>query len=338
MRLSRFRLLAVLIPISLFAFTTGSYAVRQRWKVNSEGSWNALACDSAAHRLFLTRGDRVLVLDSATGAQVGAVNGLEDSLGLNLQPGSHRGYVTDGAASKLVVFDTQTLQTVATVPTGLHPSGVAVDSGTATVSVLNDQDQSISFFDSRSNTALGTLQLSGQASGAAVIRSGFLAITLRETGEIANVDLAKRQVKATFHIPNCVGPAALVADSKGQRLYTACENGKLVVLDASSFRVLTTAPVPTGTRALALDEKQGVLFASDAGGLLTLLHAAPGSLVKLQSLKTMPGARNVAVDPGTGRAYLASAEFGQRTGEISEELRFRPTPVPNTFTVLVVAR
>jgi DNA-binding beta-propeller fold protein YncE len=121
-------------------------------------------------------------------------------------------------------------------------------------------------------------------------------------------------------------------------LYTACENGKLVVLDASNFRVLTTAPVPTGTRALALDEKQGVLFASDAGGLLTLLHAAPGSLVKLQSLKTMPGARNVAVDPGTGRAYLASAEFGQRTGEISEELRFRPTPVPNTFTVLVVAR
>ena len=44
------------------------------------------------------------------------------------------------------------------------------------------------------------------------------------------------------------------------------------------------------------------------------------------------------VNQQDARAYLVTSKFGQNTGAVSEELQFRPTPVPGTFSVIVVGR
>ena len=44
----------------------------------------------------------------------------------------------------------------------------------------------------------------------------------------------------------------------------------------------------------------------------------------------------MAFDQERGQLYLVSAKFGQRPGPTSEELEFRPTPVPGSAVVLVL--
>jgi len=46
----------------------------------------------------------------------------------------------------------------------------------------------------------------------------------------------------------------------------------------------------------------------------------------------------MTVDHDDGKVYLVTAKFGMNTAATSEELKFRPTPVPDTFSVIVVGR
>ena len=46
----------------------------------------------------------------------------------------------------------------------------------------------------------------------------------------------------------------------------------------------------------------------------------------------------MVVDHVDGKAYLVTSRYGLNSGNVSEELRYRPTPTPGTFSVLVVSR
>jgi len=59
---------------------------------------------------------------------------------------------------------------------------------------------------------------------------------------------------------------------------------------------------------------------------------------KLQQVKTQTGARTMVVSQKDSKAYLVTSKFGQNTGATSEEIQFRPTPIPGTFSVIIVGR
>jgi hypothetical protein len=44
------------------------------------------------------------------------------------------------------------------------------------------------------------------------------------------------------------------------------------------------------------------------------------------------------VNQQDAEAYLVTSKFGQNTGAVSEDLQFRPTPIPDTFSVIVIGR
>ena len=58
----------------------------------------------------------------------------------------------------------------------------------------------------------------------------------------------------------------------------------------------------------------------------------------IQNLPTQKGARTLAFDPGTGRIYLVSGEYGAPPAPTPQNPDARPTPIPGTFGVIVVAR
>src|SRR5579863_10422656 len=70
-------LFAAILALGLFAATGSAagpqqpYHVLDHWKLTDAGWWDYLIVDSPAHRLYITRGDHVDVLDTATGKQVG---------------------------------------------------------------------------------------------------------------------------------------------------------------------------------------------------------------------------------------------------------------------------
>src|SRR5277367_5991247 len=91
------------------------YKIVDQWKIGGTGGWDYLLADSGAHRLYVTHGPRVDVVDTQSGKVIGAITGLKGTHGVALDAIGRYGYISDGQANDVVVFDRQTLATIDTV-------------------------------------------------------------------------------------------------------------------------------------------------------------------------------------------------------------------------------
>src|SRR5664279_1291357 len=88
------------------------YHIIDHWKLGGDGGWDYLLADASAHRLYVTHGPRVEVLDSQTGSLFGSITGLHGTHGIALDNGGKFGYISDGGGNAIVVFDRKSLATV----------------------------------------------------------------------------------------------------------------------------------------------------------------------------------------------------------------------------------
>ncbi len=79
-----------LLPAALIALTAISvhaqkpFAMVDKWVIGGEGGWDYLLADSTAHRLYITHGPHVEVVDTHTGKSIGAITGLKGTHGVRL--------------------------------------------------------------------------------------------------------------------------------------------------------------------------------------------------------------------------------------------------------------
>jgi DNA-binding beta-propeller fold protein YncE len=117
MRSPVLRSLAVAICASAVAGAIAQqpYHVVDHWKVGGTGGWDYLLADPSAHRLYVTHGPRVEVLDTDSGKLVGAITDLKGTHGVALDSDGKFGYISDGGANAVVVFDRKTFAKVASI-------------------------------------------------------------------------------------------------------------------------------------------------------------------------------------------------------------------------------
>jgi hypothetical protein len=120
-------------------------------------------------------------------------------------------------------------------------------------------------------------------------------------------------------------------DTERRRLFVGCRKPqKLIVMSAEDGKVLADLPIGAGVDATQFDN--GYVFASCRDGSLAVAQeTAPGKYQIVQSLKTRPGAKTMAIDPTTHTVFLPTAEFGKQA-----DARSRPIAKPGTFMVVVV--
>src|SRR6185437_9029159 len=85
-----------------------SWPVVQRHVLGGSGGWDYLAFEPDSPRLYISHADRVVVLDVASGKQVGAIDGLSGVHGIAFAPALHRGFISNGKADSVSVFDPAT--------------------------------------------------------------------------------------------------------------------------------------------------------------------------------------------------------------------------------------
>lgn len=99
----------------------------------------------------------------------------------------------------------------------------------------------------------------------------------------------------------------------------------MVVMSADDGHVLAELPIGAGVDATAFF--RGAAFASCGDGTLTVIReTSPEKFNVVQTVKTAPRAKTMAVDGKTGTIYLPTADGQGRS------------TVPGTFRVLVVER
>lgn len=324
--------------LSVCALAQQPYRVMDHWKVGGTGGWDYLLADSAAHRLYLTHGPRVDVLDADSGKIVGSITGLKGTHGVVLDPDGKVGYISDGGANQVVVFDRTTFATVATIPTGTNPDGLAYEPTTKTVWAFNGRSKDVTVIDAASRKAIATVALPGKPEFPQVDGKGNVFVNIEDKNSIVHLDAAAHTVLATWPVKGCESPSGLALDDAHSRLFAVCDGNKMAVVDTNSGKELGLATIGADPDAAGYDAKDQLAFSSNGGdGTLSVVDAKTGYKT-LQTLQTAKGARTMAYDPATDRIYLVTAEFGPKPAATAANPRPRPAITPDTFNVIVVGR
>ena len=315
------------------------YHIVDRWKVGGEGGWDDLTVDSAAHRLYLTHGPRVDVLDTQSGKLVGSITGLHGTHGVALDDAGKFGYISDGGGNAVVVFDRANLATVATIPAGQNPDAIVFDRATQTVWAFNGRSKEASVIDAATQKVIATIPLPGKPEFAVVDGNGTIYNNIEDKGEIVRLDAKTKKLTGEWPVSGCDGPSGLAFDVAGGRLFSVCDGKKMAITDAKTGKSLGTAAIGDGPDGAGFDAAHQLAFSPNGmTGTLTVIDASAPGYAAIEELPTQRGARTMTYDPKADRVYTMTAELGPRPAPTADNPRPRPAVIPGTFTVLVIGR
>ena len=315
------------------------YHVVHTYKLGGEGGWDYLTADASAHRLYISRGTKVVVMDTESGKSVGEIADTPGVHGIALAPDLGKGFVSNGREGTVSIFDPATLKTSSKVKVGENPDAILYDPATKRVFAFNGRSQDASAIDAEKGTVMGTIKLGGKPEFAASDGKGGVFVNIEDKSELAAIDPEKLEVKARWPLAPCTEPSGLAMDRKNRRLFVGCDNKMMAVVNADSGKVLATLPIGEGVDATAFDDDTHLAFASCGEGELTVVQEdSPDKYSVAENVKTQPGARTMALDPKTHNVFTVTAKFGEPPAPTADNPHPRRTILPDTFVVLELAK
>jgi DNA-binding beta-propeller fold protein YncE len=323
--------LVSVIPLCARAQSPG-YAVTKQYKLGGEGFWDYLTFDTTAHRLFITRGTHVEVINPDNGQDVGDIPNTPGAHGVALAPELGRGFVTTSGDSTMHIFDFKTLQPIGTIRTDSGPDGIAYDPTMKYVVSLNGRGHSATVANARTGAVVGNVALPGRPEFPVSDGRGMIYVNIEDKSLVAAINLKTMQVTKQWALAPCESPSGMAMDRAHRRLFSGCHNKVMAVSDPDAGKVIATVPIGQGVDANRFDPGTQLAFSSQGDGTLTVIHEdSPSTFTLRGTVTTQRGARTMALDPQTHIAYVVTADF-QPAAQPNE----RPRPVPGSFTVLVV--
>lgn len=315
-----------------------SYSVINTWKIGGEGGWDYLAVDPAAPHLFLTHGTRVEIVDTDSGKVLGAVTDLKGTHGVVFDDVNKYGYISDGRANEVVVFDRKSFAKVGSIATGTNPDGMVFDAKSKTVWAFNGRSNNASVIDTATQKVVTTIALPGKPEFPVSDEAGNVYVNIEDKNEVVRLDVAAKKVTATWPLTGCESPSGQAIDVEGHRLFAVCDGKKMAVTDFKTGNSIATPSIGDGPDAAGYDAKHKLAFSSNSDSTLTIVDAGKTGYPVKQTVTTKARARTMAFDASNGRVYLVTAEFGPAPAPTAENAHPRPSVVPGSFTVLVVGQ
>jgi len=273
------------------------YRVLDHWKIGGTGGWDYLLADPSAHLLYLTHGPRVEVVDTESGKSVGAITGLRGTHGIALDPDGKVGYISDGGANAVVIFDRKTFATIATVPVGTNPDAITFEPVTKTVWAFNGRSNNASVIDAATRTVTATIPLPGRPEFAQPDNKGNVFANLEDKNSMVKLDARSKTVVTTWPMKGCESPSGLAIDRDHARLFAVCDGSKMAVVDSNSGKLLALPTIGDGPDAAEFDSKNQLAFSSNGQtGTLSILNTKGTAYTTLQTLPTVKGARTMTYD------------------------------------------
>ncbi len=338
MRMPFARLASLLLLAAAPAQAQGVHLL-QTLKVGGPGGWDYVTLDSAHHRLYVPRFDRVMVLD-LDGKTVGTLPGTEGVHGVALAPDLDRGFTSNGRSQSVTIFRPSTLKVIGHMKaTGAGPDAILYDSFTRRVFSFNGQGKDITAYDAEKGTVVGAIPLGHKPEFAVADGKGRIFVNLEDASQVAAIDAQTLKVLHIWPLAPVEEPSGMAMDRLHRRLFIVGRNKLMAVMDADSGKVVATPAIGAGADAAAFDSGTGTAYSSNGEGTLTVVRQdAPDAYAVLAQAPTQRGARTMALDETTHRLYLPTADFEPAPPRKPGEPWQRPALVPDSFRILVVGR
>jgi DNA-binding beta-propeller fold protein YncE len=350
--------LAVLIlyPTASYAAPQDSgYRVLRSIKLGGEGGWDYVTVDSDARRVYIPRSTHILVIDADSGKQVADIQGMNGLHGVAVAPEFNRGFVTGNKTEQegtVYVFDLKTSMLTSSMKSNsIDTDSLIYDPSTKRVYVNNGDGMNLTVVDAATAKVTGTMAFNANPEAAAADGKGSIFQDYEDKSQVIEYDAKALTIKNKWPTPGCDAPVGMAMDRANRRLYVGCRGkgpttpGVLIVMNADTGKEVASMPIGIGVDGDVFDPATGNVYAAcrDSGdgktGATYIFHAdSPDKISLVATVKTIYGARTIALDSKTHHVFLIGTEKNDPVPPTAKNPNPRPKPDLSTFELLEIGK
>ena len=257
-----------------------------------------------------TSNDALDVVDLAQARYLRSVQGFRGVAGVLVSQERELVFTSNRGEHTVSYFPIRDEASVTTVPVGGRPNGLAFDAETNTLLAANVGRLSgppgftVSLVDISEGRTRTDIEVPGRTRWAIFDRrSGRFYVNVRDPGQIIRIDPSEPSgIDGAFPIP-AAGPHGLEIDSKGRRLFCACDGARLVEVNLESGEVADVAALSGSPDVVFYNPRLEHLYvAIGTPGVLDVFDT--NSMTKLESVPTEDGAGTLIFNPETNRVWV----------------------------------
>jgi hypothetical protein len=297
--------------------------------------------DSASRRVYLSHGAEVKVIDADNFSVLGTISGLKRCHGVAVLPELGKGFITDGDAGNVAVFDLKTLKITGRIKNAPDTDSIIYDPASKLIFTFNGESKNTTAIDPVKETVVKIVDMGGVVEYPVADGKGTIFDDNEEKNDVAVLDTHTFKIKARWPIAPAGGPTGMAMDREHRRLFSAGRTPPfLVMMDADNGKILQSLPISGGVDANIFDAETGLLYVSTVEGNIHIFHEdSPEKLTEVQTVTTEFGAKTMGFDPKTHNLFLTTADFGPAPpAPTKENPEAERKPIPGTFRVLIYGR
>jgi len=331
--------------LTLFIATTcnaqqSEYKVLRKIKVEGEGGWDYLAVDTIYNRLFISHATVVNVVDIESGKLLQTIPNTKGVHGIALAYNLNKGFISNGKDTSVTIFDLKSLKITGIIKvTGNNPDAILYDPFTKKVFTFNGRSSNATVIDALSEKVIETIPLDGKPEFSVSDSKGKVYVNIEDKSELCEINPVTMKVERCWSLDPGEEPSGLALDLKNKKLFSVCDNNKMVVSDIATGKVIASVPIGENVDGAAFDVSTGLIFSSNGDGTLTIIkQESPEKYSVLENVHTQKGARTITLNPKNHHVYLPTAEFGETPAVTPENPHPRPAVKSGTFVIIEVGK
>jgi DNA-binding beta-propeller fold protein YncE len=293
------------------SFAAAGYHLLRTIPVGGTGGWDYLTVDETGQRLFVSHETQVEVIDLASNNVKGKIANTLGVHGIALAEDIGHGFISNGQASTVTVFDLKTLAPISQVPTGKKPDAIVYDPSTHRVFAMNGGNESSTVIDAVSGKVLGTVALGGGPEFAVADGLGSVFVNLEDQNQTLRIDARDLTVKNRWPLAPCERPSSMAIDRANHRLFIGCRSKVMAVVNSDNGNVIVTLPIGDHVDTSAFDAATGLVFNSTGEGTVDVFHQdSPDKYSAVQRIPTHAGSKTMALNSKTHELLVPSNASG----------------------------
>lgn len=275
------------------------------------GGFDHAAVHTGLNRLYVahTANDTIDVIDAVEDRYLHSIPNLTGAAGALVSEDSHLVFTSNRGENTVGIFAPDEEARLMKLPVGIRPNGLAYDSSSEMLLAAHVGDPTIansttvSLIKVTEKQIITTLPVPGRTRWTVFdpVSNAFY-VNIADPALIVTVNTDKPgEIARIFSIP-VSGPHGLDIDSAAQRLFCACDGGKLVTVDIRSRDVLSQSDISGVPDVTFYNARlQHLYVAVGDPGVIDVFDTK--TMTRLETVPTERGAHTLAFDARQNKVY-----------------------------------
>jgi DNA-binding beta-propeller fold protein YncE len=326
------------LTFSVQAQKASNYKIVNKIHLEGDGKWDYLFSDDEASRLYVSHQTMVQVVDETNGQVIGKITGMNGVHGIAIVSGLNKGYISSGKDTMITVFDTKTLNVITRLTaSGVGPDAIFYDPYSKKIFTCNGKGHCSSVIDPETDKIIATIELNGKPESGVSDGNGKVYVNFEKESQLCEINSATFKVENVWPLAPGEGPSGLTLDNETHRLFSACDNKMMMILDAKTGKIVTSVPIGENVDGDAFDPGLKVAYTSNGEGTMTVIEEdTKDSFGVAENFPTQRGAKTITVNRKTHHIYMSTADL-KGADDDDDSPHAKPKIVPGTFVVLDIA-